>query len=244
MIEFGFGARQFGGFKIKYPEEVEFAKTNNFDFIQIWYDAKSGLEINLSENKEKTIKESKFPSIIHAVLDVTEIEEHIRKLIPILRYLGNKELIIHPHSNILKGNEAFLKLINVINFAVEELSKEGITVYLENNSRLNPIFWTSVEIKKVFDQILELEFLLDIAHIDDTKHLEDMVAIKYPKILHIADRHLEVIHEHLPIGGGNIDFEYIFKNPLVKFDGKVIFEVTKSTKDLIESKNKIYELVR
>lgn len=62
-----------------------------------------------------------------------------------------------------------------------------------------------------------------------------------PKILHVADRHFEVIHEHLPIGQGNIDYKYIFTNILNEFDGKIILEIIQSSKDIIASKAKIEE---
>lgn len=66
-----------------------------------------------------------------------------------------------------------------------------------------------------------------------------MVEIKMPKILHVADRRMEIIHEHLPIGQGNIDYSYIFTNILNNFDGKIILEVVKSSEDIIDSKVKI-----
>ncbi|MHC9344883.1 sugar phosphate isomerase/epimerase, partial [Clostridium perfringens] len=75
----------------------------------------------------------------------------------------------------------------------------GINLFLENNSNLDPIFKTTDEIQKIFIKNADLEFLLDIANIDNINHLQDLIIIKYPKILHIEDRHFDVIHEHLPI---------------------------------------------
>lgn len=242
MIEFGFGARQFGSYQIPFLEEVETAKRNGFDFLQIWYDAEQGLEMIPSQHKKETIKNSGFPTIIHAVLDVSEIEEQAEKLIPILKYLGHKELIIHPESKETDENVT-TKLIEVLKYSIDIFSKEGISLYLENNSKLDQMFSRAEDIKLVFSEVPKLEFLLDIAHIDDLDHLSQMVAIKYPKILHIADRHLEVLHEHLPVGQGNIDFKYISENILKDYSGKIIFEVTESTESLIESKNRIIEIL-
>ncbi|PWX61560.1 sugar phosphate isomerase/epimerase, partial [Clostridium perfringens] len=82
-------------------------------------------------------------------------------------------------------------------------------------------------------------FLLDIAHIDNINHLQDLINIKYPKILHIADRHFDVIHEHLPIGHGEIDFQHIFSKLLPQYNGKIILEIVNKDSDIINSKNLI-----
>ena len=124
------------------------------------------------------------------------------------------------------------------------MSENGIIIHLENNSKLDPLFSDPEEVKLMFEKNPNVEFLLDVAHIDNYDHLKAMMKIKKPKILHIADRHLEVIHEHLPIGQGNIDYNYSFKNVLSDFDGRIILEIVQSSKDIIESKLKIEEYYR
>lgn len=123
------------------------------------------------------------------------------------------------------------------------LQKEGIALYLENNSKLDPIFTTSREIEIMFKENKELEFVLDIAHMDDYKHLQEMVAIKYPKMLHITDRPLEDIHNHVPIGQGNIDFRYIFDNIMPGYSNKVIIEVFQSDEGIIETRDYIKRIL-
>lgn len=224
-----------------YKEEVKFARNNNFQFMQLWYD-KNGIALNKDSNPIETIKHYNFPTIIHAVLDINEFEEHIPKLVQILKYLWHDELIIHPicKSEKITKNTIY-KLSDKVRFALEELGKENIVLYLENNSRLDPIFNTSNEIEIMFKQNPNLEFILDVAHMDDYEHLKSMIEIKMPEILHIADRNLEIVHEHLPIGQGNIDYKYIFTNILNNFDGKIILEVVQSSEDIINSKVKIEE---
>ncbi|MCB2299259.1 sugar phosphate isomerase/epimerase family protein [Clostridium tagluense] len=235
MMQIGCLARYFNPYK----EEVEFAQNNNFEFMQIWYDS-NGIALKKDLNPIEIIKEYDFPTIIHAVLDINEFEEHVPKLIEILKYLGHHELIIHP---ICKSEEittqTIYKLSDKVSFALGELSKENITLYLENNSRLDPIFNQPTELEIMFGQNPTLQFLLDIAHIDSYEHLKSMITIKMPKMLHIADRHLEVIHEHLPIGQGNIDFKHIFANILKDFHGKVVLEIVQSSSDMISSKTRI-----
>lgn len=237
MIEFGCLARYFN----KYTQEVQFAKNNGFEFMQLWYD-RNGIALKEDAKPLEAIKENKFPTIIHAVLDINEIEEHIPELMKILKYLGHKDLIIHPICKSEKiTNQTIYKLSDKVKKAFNLLSNENIKLYIENNSRLDPIFNTVEEIEILFRGNPGVEFILDIAHIDDYKHLEDMIKIKMPKILHVADRHLENIHEHLPIGEGNIDYKHIFTNILSRFEGKVIFEIIQSSEDIINSRNKIEE---
>ena len=224
-----------------YREEVEFAQNNNFKFMQIWYD-RNGIALKKDLNPIEIIKKYDFPTIIHAVLDINEFEEHVPKLLEIMKYLGHQELIIHPICESEEiTSQTIYKLSDKVRLALEELAKESITLYLENNSRLDPIFNQPNELEIMFKQNPSLEFLLDIAHIDNYEHLESMIKIKMPKVLHIADRHLEVIHEHLPIGQGNIDYKYIFADILKDFHGKIVLEIIQSSNDIISSKAKIEE---
>lgn len=192
------------------------------------------------EERIEIVKYYDFPAIIHAVLDINEFEKHIPKLVEILKYLGHDELIIHP---ICESEEitpkTIYKLSYKVRIALYELEKESITLYLENNSRIDPIFNELNDIEIMFQQNPKLEFLLDVAHIDNYEHFESMIKIKAPKILHIADRHLEIAHEHLPIGQGNIDYKHVFTNILNKFDGKIVLEIVQSLEDIIDSRNKI-----
>ncbi|MDU7537518.1 MAG: hypothetical protein E7K67_11045, partial [Peptostreptococcaceae bacterium] len=95
-------------------------------------------------------------------------------------------------------DEETLNKLNLnIKYALNILKPHGINLFLENNSKLDPIFTTTDEIQKIFSQNADLEFLLDIAHIDNINHLQDLINIKYPKILHIADRHFERAKEVL-----------------------------------------------
>lgn len=237
MIKFGCLARYFN----KYSDEVGFAKNNGFMFMQLWYD-KNGIALKKDSEPLEVIKQHEFPTIIHAVLDMNEIEEHIPKLIKIMKYLEHGDLIIHP---ICKSeqitNKTIFKLAKKIKWANKLLSKENIALYIENNSKLDPIFNTVEEIDILFKENPEVDFVLDVAHIDNYKHLKDMIRIKMPKILHVADRNLDIIHEHLPIGMGNINYKYIFTSILPDFKGRIIFEIIQSSEDIIDSKARIEE---
>ncbi len=239
MIQIGCCARFFN----KYEDEVKFAIENSIDFMQLWYD-KDGLGLHKNkEPKANLIREHEFPTIIHAVLDINEIEEHIPILLDHVKFLGHKELIIHPICISEEiTDETIYKLSDIISDALGHLRKHDITLYLENNSLKNPIFTSKRELEIMFNKNNDLELLLDIAHIQSYEHLCDLVAVKYPKILHIADKHFDVIHEHLPIGQGELDYNYIFNNIVKDFNGKVIVEVVDSDKDIIDAMEYITQL--
>lgn len=240
MVQLGCLARFFN----RYESEVKFAKENKFSFMQLWYDNR-GLCLH-EDDKEfiDTINRYNFPTIIHAVLNINEFKEHIPKLLDIMNKLNHKELIIHPICENEEINKEILdKLDKSIKYALNILTPNGITLFLENNSKLDPIFTGANEIEKIFSQNKDLEFLLDIAHIDNMNHLQEMINIKKPKILHVADRHFNLVHEHLPLGQGDINFQYIFSNLLPEYDGKIILEIVNDDLDIINSKNIIESLI-
>ena len=81
MIEFGCLARYFN----QQAKEVDFAKNNGFEFMQLWYD-RNGIALKEDPNPLEVIKEHKSPTIIHAVLDMNKIEVHVPQLIKIPNY--------------------------------------------------------------------------------------------------------------------------------------------------------------
>jgi len=95
----------------------------------------------------------------------------------------------------------------------------------------------------MFTKNHDVELLLDIAHMDSYEHLKEIVRIKKPGILHIADKHFNVVHEHLPVGKGEIDFQMLFKEILNDFDGKIIFEVVDEDEEIIRSKEIIESII-
>jgi len=240
LIQYGRSIRWFN----EYEREIDFSKENGFDFVQIWYQKGDILLEKVPEPKEKTIKENGFPVIFHALFDINEFEEHLPGLIEILKYLSHKEVIIHPISESEAINkQSIIKLCDKVAYASRELGKEGIKLVLENNSRLDPIHYTIDEIELMFAKNDNIELLLDIAHIDSYEHLKEIVRIKKPSILHIADKHFSVAHEHLPVGKGEINFQKIFKEILYDFDGKIIFEIDDEDDEIIRSKKIIESIV-
>lgn len=240
MVEIGCLARFFN----RYESEVNFAKDNGFKLMQLWYDNR-GLCLHEDDSDFiETINRYKFPTIIHAVLNINEFYKHIPELINIMKALKHKELIIHPICQNEKIDENTLyKLDKSIKFALNLLDQEGFVLYLENNSKIDPIFTDPHEIEFIFKSNKNLEFILDLAHIDNYDHLKSMVDIKFPKFLHLTDSRFSVVHEHLPVGDGDIDFEYIFKNILTNYEGKIILEIVNTDLDIVNSKDIIERIL-
>lgn len=72
--------------------------------------------------------------------------------------------------------------------------------------------------------------------------MQEVLKVKFPKCLHIADKRFSVEHEHLPIGQGDLDFKLIFQNYLKGYDGKIIFEVVDTDNEIIDSKDIIQNI--
>lgn len=239
MIQFGCLARYFNDYK----DEILFAEKHGFDFMQMWYDNK-GFWINNQRNESvSNISQYNFPAIIHAVLDINDFETHIPIIGKILETLNHKELIIHP---VCKSEPYTEKTIQKLNSKIKytlNYFQSNVRIFLENNSKIDPIFHSTEEVQYIFDENKDLDFLLDVAHIPNYEYLEEILKIKMPGILHLSDKKFSVIHEHVPIGEGEIDFESVFNNYLPNFKGKIIFEVFESDVKIVESFEKIKRIL-
>lgn len=226
-----------------YKEEVEFSKEHGFGFMQLWYD-RNGIAMKKDSDPIEAINKNDFPVIIHAVLDIIDFDEHVPKLKEILNKIGSKEIIIHPICELRPiSKDSIVELTDKINFAYNEFKKVEVTMILENNSINDPIFYSVEDIKYVFDRNPEIEFLLDLAHISDYDHLKNILEVKKPKILHLADKHFDVVHEHLPIGEGEVDFNHVFNDIMPDFDGRIILEIVQSSREIVESRDKIWSII-
>mgnify|MGYP000867895717 CR=1 FL=1 len=238
--QFGCCARYY---KNAYKDDVLFAEDNGFSFLQLMYNNKRLLNKEVFMQADE-IKRIGFPGILHACLDINEIEGHSNELMETVKYLGHKEVILHPICRSEKiVDTTIFRLSKIVRNLLLTMKKEGISLFLENNSKLDPIFSTTSQIDIMFKENPDLEFVLDVAHIDNYAHLEEMVNVKYPMLLHITDRKLEEIHNHVPIGQGNIDFKYIFNEILPDYRGKIIIEVFQSDEDIINSKKYINQIL-
>ena len=241
QIEFGFNVSN----TIPFSMEVAFAQTHGFSFLQVWYDARGFSLYNSDPSDISLLQTCEIPLLIHALFDVSELETQFGILTNYLNDLELNEVVIHPVSI---GNittvEATERLCHSVLQGVEYFASQGITLYLENNSKLECLFQSIQDIEQVFTYVPQAELILDVAHIDDYEHLKQIIELKFPRILHVADRHLENTHEHLTIGDGNLDFKLIFRHILKKFSGRIIFEVPFESEARLRSKQKIEQILQ
>jgi sugar phosphate isomerase/epimerase len=240
MIQFGFLA----GCTRHISEEINFAREHKFDFIQLWYDSK-GLEIIARKSDEfKVLLDEKFPAIIHALLDIKELSFHSYPILDIAKQLHHKTVIIHPYSRDYSNRDAHKKLREIMENEYAQFIADGIDVFVENNCRSHPLLHSPQDIEYFFNSTCKFGFLLDVAHIDSYDHLGNLVKSRYPDMLHLADKHFGAEHEHLPFGQGELDFPLIFREYLSSFDGKIIFEITQSPEDILNSRQMIAEIAK
>ena len=199
----------------------------------------------LAVPKEKAILEEGFPIIVHALFNNEDYDKYTDDLLRILKFLRHDEVIIHPVC--LPASLINCDTIHILSERIKKITEmyfvEGIKVYIENNGREVPLNYTPEDLTIIFNDSPKAELLLDIAHIDNYEHLQKIINVKYPKCLHIADRHFSIGHEHLPIGQGDINFQYIFKKYLNNFDGKIIFEIVSDNDEIINSKKIIHDII-
>jgi sugar phosphate isomerase/epimerase len=225
-----------------YDFEVNFSKKIGIDFHQIWYSPSTGISANgLLEPKEKDISEKKFPAIIHALMDISEFsEKNIQHIINITEIIGINEIIVHPvcRKNII-DNGTIKELSHKLDFMNRLAKKFNHILFVENNAKNDPINYSVNDLKYVFDKSEDLEFLLDIAHIDDYNHLYELVKVKIPKKIHVSDRRFNSVHEHLSLGKGDLILPLIFNFLKEKnFSGDIIMEMI-DTDEQIENSLKI-----
>ena len=220
---------------IPIEDEITFAQNNDFSILQLWFD-----RYGLSTKDKKSIDAlvgSKIETVLHVAANIGEFGKLIASAVPVVKMLNHKRIIIHPTIPTKDiGTDLHSQLISETNNILPQLLDLGLKVYFENNSKLDPLFQTINDIDSFFNTFPQVEFLIDVAHMDSYEYLDLLTKVKMPHILHVSDRHLETIHEHLTIGDGNIDFHNVFKNHLKGFDGSIIFEVPWT--DLARSKSK------
>lgn len=240
MATFGCLARYFRPFE----SEVAFARTNGFAFLQLWYDHR-GLCLDGSSSVDlDRVRNAGIPTIIHAVMELQALEAGAGDLLGTVQALDHRELIIHPICQEEPNTTATAgRLSTAMDRLLAPLRGLGVTVFLENNSRLDSIFQTVEDVGRVLGENPGLEFLLDVAHMDDLDHLRRLVAVRRPRLLHVADRHLAAIHEHLPVGEGDIDFGTVFRDVLPDYRDRIILEIVQSDEAILASKQKLEGLL-
>jgi sugar phosphate isomerase/epimerase len=224
-------------FRENYTEEIDYARSLGFDYFQIWfYNGVLSVE-TLPEPKEQAIKKALFPVILHAVFDMPDYEQYGQKLLELIEFFGHKEVIIHP---ICKSEQittdTIYSLKTKINLIHQKLSKRNVKLYVENNSVIDGFFNTIDDLRIIFESCPDIGLLLDLAHINNYDHLKEIVEMRFPECIHIADKHFGIAHEHITLGDGDLDFEMIFNQIIPRYSGRIILEAVDSKGSIQKSK--------
>jgi sugar phosphate isomerase/epimerase len=234
--------------EIPFKAEVSFSLENNFDIIQLWYH-KGIIDMTYESDPVSAIKNSGINTIIHGAFDINDFDKYEDDFINKLIELKMHEVILHPMIKSETVNNVTDKvLVEKVLGMCNKLNNLNITVYIENNHSHMQSFYTPDQWKYFWSLAPKnTEFLLDIVHVlfcDDYDHLKELVNIKYPKALHVADTVKGMVgskHTHLPIGNGIIDFEKIFNEILPNYDGLIIMEIKNLDSSIIDSRNKLIQ---
>ena len=240
MIRIGRG----GLWNNSYKDEIFFCKKNHFDFIQIWFKDGELLVNDLPSPKEEYIKKAGFPVILHALFEPDDFERYGNRLLDLVSFFGDKEVIVHPvcKKKAVDPQTEYELAEHVLDFS-QKAKARGILWYLENNSVLDIFHYKKEDLEIVYKADSYVEQLLDIAHIDNYQHLEDIISVKFPRCLHAAGKHFAVPHEHLPLTCGDIDYKLVFQKYLHGYSGRIILEVDGSGEEMEASKRILDEAV-
>jgi sugar phosphate isomerase/epimerase len=233
MIHKGMALR----FRENYAEEIDFARSLGFDYFQIWfYNGVLSIE-TLLEPKEQAIKKALFPVILHAVFDMPDYELYGQKLLELIEFFGHNEVIIHPNCKSEKiTTDTIFSLKTKISLIHQELSKRNVKLYVENNSVIDGFFNTIDDLRIIFESCPDIGLLLDLAHINNYDHLKEIVEMRFPECIHIADKHFGIAHEHITLGDGDLDFGMIFNQIIPRYSGRIILEAVDSKSSIQKSK--------
>ena len=228
-----------------YADEVKLSKECGYDFNQVWF-YKGDMLIGDKDIVDKAayIKSFNYPIIIHAMWTLDDFTTHGDKLLELVRYFGHKEVIVHPTGTFNGTPEAAnLKLKQLLTDLNNKLKKMGARLYVENNSRPNVLNCTASQIKTVLESGAEL--LIDTGHIDSYEHLAEILKVRRPSCLHLANKFFVHGHEHLPLRSGEIDLKLLFTKYFKNYSGRIIVEVSNdfaTNKDFLESKQALDEI--
>lgn len=240
MISYGRSIRWYRD----YREEAAYTLASDYDFMQIWFQQGKLLLDKIEGEPVAEIIKAGCPVIIHALMDFDDYEVYMEDLMRYLIRLNHNELIIHPICTTEPINQQTMdKLCEKLNGVAKQLKRIDVKLYVENNSVIDPINYKCEDLQKLYKN-KDVHFLLDVAHIDSYEHLEQILNIRMPEMLHLSDKHMVEEHEHLPIGEGDLDFNLIFNSYLKDFNGKIIFEVIHNDNQVLDdSLNIVREIV-
>jgi len=202
--------------------ESAILKEVGFDFV----------ELHLSLNGEFNDKiKSALPILSLHLPEIDFKREEMEKCKELIETFPCKLFIIHLFSRNLPTEKYLGEKIGILKELTSYAQKHDRILALENTEEDAKI------LKKVFDNIPELSFCLDIGHAHLFTNPIDLIN-EFSEILahiHVHDNvggHSEKFDLHLPIGAGRINFDPIFdKLKEINYSGNFTLEIYNDDKE-------------
>lgn len=235
-------------------KEINKAKRQGFDYVEIGIEFPTSIKI-LRENKQKiaqALKDFPYQPIGHTSwwYDLSSPYEIVRKAwinqakmdINVAEELGIKLLNFHfqvPSKILLENKKArnliLINYVNSLNILSIFAKNKGIALMLENGEEKFDYY------KHVLDRTPQIKVHFDIGHAfisGRLKTIKNLVRYFNDRIahIHIHDNH-GIYDEHLALKKGKINWKRVVS--ILKryhYDRAITFEVFKSNKDLIKSR--------
>ncbi len=204
-----------------FVSEIEWIGKNNFEFVDLTYEAPKNKDFNAEKIKEALAKYGlgvvghSSPSLpaIYPIRQVREIiAEELKKTADSFRLVGAKRMNIHPFYNApnLSAKEVFNANIEVLKEIFNYCQSIGLELMLENY--LSP-FDTPEQFENILNEIPDLNIHLDIGHCNlegDAHRIIERFFQKFGKKIvhmHMHDNDGNS-DEHLPLGCGCGDIKW------------------------------------
>jgi len=229
-----------------YADEVTLSKKCGYDFNQVWFFNGDMLIGDDVPDRAAYIKSFDFPIIIHAMWTLEDFVKDSDRLVELVKYFDHKEVIVHAtRKETLTIKDANERLRDLLAALKSKFDKLGVRMYVENNQRPHCLSATKQQLETVLSSGVEL--LLDTGHVDSYEHIEEIISIKKPTCLHLANKRFSAGHEHLPLSRGDIDFNLFFSKYMPNYDGRIIIEVGNefaTDKDFMKSKKLLDKVLK
>jgi sugar phosphate isomerase/epimerase len=241
-------------------KEITFIGENKFDFIDLTIEPPRAQPCDINPTKVLSLCRKYNLAIIghtnfylpwaSAVVrlkeaSMQELTEHLQ----IFSLLNVQFVAIHPHWNQpnCQPDEIVKRMIESLNILVSVAHRNNMHIMLEN--LMSGFLNTPKSFEPIFRKVHNLRFLLDCGHAQRTGKLHNLTGeylTRYvEKLVHVhASDNTGEHDDHLPIGGGIIDWKNIVRQLKTHYyDGTITLEVWgKDRRQILHSRDEFYKI--
>ena len=238
-----------------------------FNTIEIWTRQFEKQEKVTPQQLNRLLKEAGLTSTVHVPirdLNIASINKGIRKesvaqMIEAINFCAEIEgelVVMHPgrlSGRMEDPEEQWKYQLDSFEKIMKAAESKSVVIAVENMeySKKDELVVTAEDIRRLQSMLkgFYLPVTLDTTHMESTERILDTIEILKNDIQHV---HLSDFNNkyHLPLGGGNLEFEIIFKKlKEIQFKGLIslevlIFQPDQSTDKLEAERDKVLKLIR